>query len=340
MQRLDLAGAQAFLRAGGLVIFPTETVYGLGADARQDAAVAAIYAAKARPSFNPLIVHVGSIDQAAKLAQWSARAQALAEAFWPGPLTLVLPRRSDTGPNKTGPNKTGLSKTGLNKKGLSKIVSAGAATIALRCPGHETARALAAALPLGIAAPSANKSGHLSPTRLAHVEAAFADQPEIGLLTGAAPEPTIGLESTVVDISGSSALILRYGSITAAQLSETLGPVGENQAYLADFSDEQVSSPGQLKRHYAPPLPLLLDQPGAGPGQALLAFGPEVPAATWVYNLSPRGDLAEAAARLFEGLHLLSGTGASAICAMPIPRQDIGIAINDRLARGAVRLGD
>ena len=314
MKTLDFEGAVAALRQGELVAFATETVFGLGADASQDAAVAAIYAAKSRPAFNPLIVHVGDQDQAREIAVWNDRAQALADAFWPGPLTLVLNRRPGTR--------------------LSAIVSAGAPTVALRCPEPEQARALAAALPLGIAAPSANKSGQLSPTRADHLSLAFADHPEIGLLPG--EDPRVGLESTVVDISGPKAAILRKGSVTSDDLAAVIGPIGENEAYLEDFGDEQVSSPGQLKRHYAPPVPLLLNQSAAGPGQALLAFGPDAPAAEWVYNLSAQGDLIEAAARLFEGLHVLGGSGASAICAMPIPNEGIGMAINDRLRRGSV----
>ena len=317
MKQLDFDSAVLALGQGQLVAFATETVYGLGAHAGQDAAVAAIYAAKARPSFNPLIVHVGSIDQAKALGVWNNRADQLAAAFWPGPLTLVLQRKPGSG--------------------LSTIVSAGAQTIALRCPAPEQARALAAAIPHGIAAPSANKSGQLSPTRQAHVLEAFADHPHIGFLPGTDPE--VGIESTVVDISGPASVILRKGFVSLNDLSHVIGEVGEHEAYLEDFGDEQVSSPGQLRRHYAPPIPLLLDQHRVGPGQALLAFGPDVPQAPWVFNLSATGDLTEAAARLFEGLHVLGGSGASAICAMPIPRRGIGLAINDRLNRGAVPAG-
>ena len=316
MHSLDLKAAIAQLHAGGLVVFATETVFGLGADASQDAAVAAIYEAKDRPSFNPLIVHVGDALQAQSLGVWNGQAEALAQAFWPGPLTLVLPK-----------------KAGAN---ISKIVSAGSPNLAIRCPQPLQARQLAAAFPNGIAAPSANKSGELSPTREKHVRMAFADQPEIGFLAG--DRPAVGLESTVIDISGPRALILRQGAVTKMQLAEILGNVGEYERYLDDFRDEQVSSPGQLRRHYAPRVPLLLNQPSAGPGQALLAFGSQVPPAEWVFNLSERGDLIEAAARLFQGLHVLGGSGASAIAAMPIPVAGIGRAINDRLQRGAVPL--
>lgn len=317
MKTHDLASAVTALEAGQLVVFATETVFGLGADAGQDAAVAAIYEAKGRPSFNPLIVHVGDVLQAQSLAEWNDRAEALAQAFWPGPLTLVLPRKATAK--------------------ISPIVSAGSNTIALRCPQPEQARTLAGALASGIAAPSANKSGELSPTREKHVREAFVDQPGVGFLAG--DRPAVGLESTVVDISGPQSLILRQGAVTRTQLTQILGEVGENAQYLEDFGDEQVSSPGQLRRHYAPRIPLLLNQAAAGPGQALLAFGSQVPAAEWVYNLSEAGDVVEAAARLFEGLHVLSGCGASAIAAMPIPREGIGVAINDRLQRGAVPLG-
>ncbi len=317
MEEVGLADAIERLRAGRLVVFATETVYGLGADAGQDRAVAAIYAAKQRPSFNPLIVHVGSVEQAKSLAQWNDRAQQLAHAFWPGPLTLVLPR--------------------LAKSGLSEIVSAGSPTVAIRCPRPAQARELAAALPQGIAAPSANPSGQLSPTRAAHVWEAFHEQADMAFLPG--DDPDVGLESTVIDISGPKAAILRAGGIAQAQIEAVIGEVGLNEAYLEDFSDEQVSSPGQLRRHYAPRVPLLLNQSQPGLGQALLAFGPEAPAAEWVFNLSEQGDLVEAAARLFAGLHVLGGSGASAICAMPIPNEGIGVAINDRLRRGAVPLG-
>lgn len=316
MEEVGLAAAIERLRAGRLVVFTTETVYGLGADAGQDSAVAAIYTAKQRPSFNPLIVHVGSIDQAQTLAQWNNRAEKLAEVFWPGPLTLVLPR--------------------LAKSGLSEIVSACSPTVAIRCPGPTQARELAAALPQGIAAPSANPSGQLSPTRAEHVWEAFGQQSDMAFLSG--DDPEVGLESTVIDISGPKAAILRAGGVSKAQIETVIGEVGLNEAYLEDFSDEQVSSPGQLRRHYAPRVPLLFNQIQAGPGQALLAFGPDAPAAEWVFNLSERGDLVEAAARLFAGLHVLGGSGANAICAMPIPNEGIGVAINDRLRRGAVPL--
>ena len=168
---------------------------------------------------------------------------------------------------------------------------------------------------------------------------AFADQPQIGLLEG--DQPFVGIESTVIDISGAQSLILRQGAVTKTQLMGVIGDIGgigEHETYLEDFGDEQVSSPGQLRRHYAPPIPLLLNQNQALPGQALLAFGAGPPNAPLVFNLSPKGDLVEAAAKLFEGLHVLSGSGASAIAAMPIPNEGIGRAINDRLQRGAVPL--
>lgn len=317
MKELDFASAVRHLQAGELVVFATETVFGLGADAGNDQAVAKIYAAKSRPRFNPLIVHVGSVAQAKKLAHWNDRADQLAAAFWPGPLTLVLPRQTGSG--------------------VSAIVSAGAPTIALRCPAPKQARDLASGLVHGIAAPSANKSGALSPTRADHVRTAFADQPDIGFLPGEVP--SVGLESTVVDLSGPAPLLLRQGAVTQDQLARLIGPIGAHEAYLEDFGDEQVKSPGQLRRHYAPPVPLILDQPNAGPGQALLAFGPAPPTEALVFNLSPEGDVVAAAARLFEGLHVLGGSGAQAICAMPIPREGIGLAINDRLARGAVPVG-
>ena len=312
MKQFTFDQAVAALAKGDLVVFATETVFGLGADAGNDAAVAKIYAVKGRPKFNPLIVHVGHMAHAARLAVWNARAQALAEAFWPGPLTLVLPRREGAK--------------------VSPIVTAGARTIAVRCPGAAQARALAACLPQGIAAPSANKSGLLSPSRAEHVR--LGDQPDLGILAG--QEPTVGLESTVVDLSQPRAQILRHGGIVQRQIEAVIGQVQDPEVHLEDLSDEQVRSPGQLRRHYAPPIPLLLNRRSADPGQALLAFGPSVPPAPLVYNLSATGDLVAAAARLFEGLHVLSGSGADAIAAMPIPETGMGAAINDRLRRGAV----
>ena len=316
MQTLNFEQAVEALQNDQLVIFPTETVYGLGANAASDEAVARIYEAKGRPSFNPLIVHVSGQDQASTLGIWGHRAGALANAFWPGPLTIVLPQKSESK--------------------VSTIVTAGSENIALRCAAREQVRKLADKLPSGVAAPSANKSGLLSPSRAAHVMDSFNDVSWIGYLSG--EEPNIGLESTVIDISGPNAQILRHGAVTKAQLERVIGQVTENQKYLEDFSDEQVSSPGQLRRHYAPPIPLFLNQLHVFPGQALLAFGSDVPNASLVYNLSYQGDLVEAASRLFEGLHVLSGSGADAICAMPVPNEGIGRAINDRLARGAVPL--
>ncbi len=316
MKQFTFDQAVAALGNGDLVVFATETVFGLGADAGDDAAVAKIYAVKERPRFNPLIVHVGDTAHAARLAVWNARAQALAETFWPGPLTLVLPRHEGAK--------------------VSPIVTAGARTIAVRCPGAAQARALAACLPQGIAAPSANKSGLLSPSRAAHVR--LGDEPDLGILAG--QEPTVGLESTVVDLSQSSARILRHGGIVQHQIEAVIGEVQSQEAQLdahtEDLGDAQVRSPGQLRRHYAPPIPLLLNRRSAAPGQALLAFGPSVPPAPLVYNLSATGDLVAAAARLFEGLHVLSGSGACAIAAMPIPEEGMGVAINDRLRRGAI----
>ena len=314
MKTLDFEQAVQAINKGDLVAFATETVFGLGADASQDKAVARIYTVKGRPSFNPLIVHVGNVAHASRLALWNDRAAALASLFWPGPLTLVLPLK--------------------DKAKLSAIVTAGARTVAVRCPADDQARDLAARIPMGIAAPSANKSGQLSPSREKHVRKSFVNFPEIGFLPGSIP--VVGLESTVIDLSNPKAQILRHGGITQAQIERIIGPVHERPTYLEeDFADKKVSSPGQLRSHYAPSIPLFLNQSSAAPGHGLLAFGPKVPDAPWIYNLSSKGDVVEAASRLFEGLHVLSASGAQAISAMPVPNTGIGAAINDRLRRGA-----
>ncbi len=294
--------AAALLRAGELVALPTETVYGLAADARQGEAVAGIFAAKGRPAFNPLIVHVPSADAARAHVEWSQAAERLASAFWPGPLTLVLPLTEG--------------------HGIASLVTAGLDTLALRCPAHPVAQDLLLAFGGPLAAPSANPSGKISPTEAAHVLAGL-DGRIAAVLDGGAAE--IGLESTIVSLAGPPRL-LRHGSITREALEVALGaPVAE------DVTPAAVQAPGQLSSHYAPDAPLRLAARAAEPGEALLGFG-DAEGAT--LNLSPSGDLREAAANLFAMLRELDKTAAR-IAVSPIPAKGIGIAINDRLKRAA-----
>ena len=296
--------AAAILRHGGLVAFPTETVYGLGADATNGEAVAAIFAAKQRPQFNPLIVHVKDCAEAEALVEFTPHARELAEAFWPGALTLVLPRRSDCP--------------------LSLLVSAGLDTVALRVPSHPTAKALIAAAGKPIAAPSANVSGHVSPTTAAHVAEEFGGKVDFILDGG---PTTIGIESTVIGFEGNTPVLLRPGGVARDTIERIAGP-------LAMPSDTKIQSPGQLESHYAPRAKLRLNAHDAQPGEALLAFGADAPGAA--LNLSWSGDLNEAAANLFAMLRSLD-KGAYAIAIMPIPYEGLGEAINDRLARAAAR---
>lgn len=298
--------AAAILRRGGLVAFPTETVYGLGADATNSDAVAAIFAAKRRPRINPLIVHVTDLEAAETHATFDVAARRLAEAFWPGPLTLVLPRRKGCA--------------------LSLLVSAGLDTVALRVPAHRTAAALLAETRRPIAAPSANPSGRITATSAEHVAADLRHAADLILDDGAAP---LGMESTVIGWRDGHALMLRPGAIARDALEAVAGP-------LAASAEGHVSSPGQLASHYAPRALLRLNAEATHPGEALLAFGPQVPAGYGAMrNLSPRGDLREAAANLFAMLRALDGEGAKAIAVMPVPEEGLGEAINDRLRRAA-----
>jgi L-threonylcarbamoyladenylate synthase len=300
--------AAALLRAGELVAFPTETVYGLGADATNDNAVAAIFAAKDRPRFNPLIVHVASTDDAARLIDLGETGAALAAAFWPGALTLVGKRRPACG--------------------LSLLVSAGLDTAAVRVPSHAIAHDLIAAAGVPVAAPSANPSGTLSPTAAEHVARALAGRVAVVLDGGPS---AIGLESTVVDVSGARPTILRPGGIAAEDIEAVTGRLA--------VAGAEIKSPGMLERHYAPSRPLRLNASAAEPGETLLAFGPNVPedAPADALNLSPDGDLVEAAANLFSMLHALDRAGTGPIAVMPIPETGLGAAINDRLRRAAAR---
>jgi len=309
----NIVEAAALLRAGALVAFPTETVYGLGGDATNDAAVAAIYAAKGRPTFNPLIVHVADLAAAEKLAIVHERARQLAAGFWPGPLTLVLPRRADSG--------------------LSLLLSAGLDTVAIRCPDHPVARKLLIAANRPIAAPSANRSTEISPTTAAHVADSFAAAPNGPALILDAGACAVGLESTVLDLSDGAPTLLRPGGVTAEQLSALIGPV--RRAHHGDLGDAARPSPGMMARHYAPKRPLRLNAASVASDEALLAFGAPLPGAAKTLNLSARGDLAEAAANLFAMLRSLDEPRFSAIAVMPVPQDGLGLAINDRLARAA-----
>lgn len=306
-----IAEAASALKAGKLVAFPTETVYGLGGDATSDHAVAAIYAAKGRPQFNPLIVHVHSLEQAQGLARFNDAALALAAHFWPGPLTLVLPRRSDCP--------------------LSLLVSAGMDTVAIRMPAHPLAQALLRECGLPLAAPSANRSGKISPTRAQHVRDDLGDRIAMVLDGG---ECSVGIESTVVGLSGGAPVILRPGSIAPEALSAVL------DTQVAYHQSGGILAPGMLASHYAPNARMRLNATTASAGEALLAFGANVPGgASHTLNLSPAGNLREAAANLFAMLRTLDATGAGTIAVMPIPETTaeaaLAYAINDRLLRAA-----
>jgi len=296
------------LRGGGLVAFPTETVYGLGGDATDGKAVARIFAAKGRPSFNPLIVHVAERSWVAKLAETDARFEKLSAAFWPGPLTLVL-RRSKDCP-------------------ASELVSAGLDTIAVRMPDHKVAQDLLRAVDRPLAAPSANASGTVSPTLAKHVDSSLGAKVDLVIDGGAC---RVGLESTVLDLSEEAATILRPGAITAEQIAAIIGPVK-----ISHEDPAAPKSPGQLASHYAPALPLRLNATQATAGEVLLGFGP----GEATLNLSQAGDLVEAAANLFAMLRTLDDASKfKAIAVAPIPATGIGIAINDRLARAATPRG-
>lgn len=301
-----IAAAAACLKAGGLAAFPTETVYGLGADATDDRAVARIFAAKGRPTFNPLIVHGPGLEALRPLAVWDVRAEAVAAAFWPGPLTLVLPRAADCP--------------------VSPLASAGLETLALRVPSHPVACELLEAVGLPVAAPSANRSNALSPTAAAHVLASLGDAVDLILDGGPC---AVGLESTVVDLSGPVPLLLREGGLPREALLRHLPDL------TAPAKGAAIASPGMLAKHYAPDCPLRLNAQDVRPGEALLAFGPNAPAAEQVHNLSETGDLVEAAANLFRYLHALNGLKPAGVAVMPIPETGLGRAINDRLRRAA-----
>ncbi len=303
-----IAKAAGLIRRGGIVAFPTETVYGLGADATNETAVRRVFEVKGRSPSNPLIIHVSGIAAAARLADMTNLARQLAERFWPGPLTLVVERRPDSG--------------------LSPLTTAGLPTVALRAPAHPIARDFLEQADCPIAAPSANKSGRISPTSADHVRWQLGDA--VDMIVDGGP-CRIGLESTVLDLAGPTPAILRPGGISKEALEEVAGT-------LADPEQSALRrSPGTQARHYAPKAALRLNATDARPGEAYLAFGPCNLTAEKTRNLSPSGDLAEAAAKLYCMLIDLDQSGATTIAVAPIPDQGLGAAINDRLRRAARR---
>ena len=308
-----IAEAGHLIRSGALVAFPTETVYGLGADATNGEAVARVFDAKGRPAFNPLIVHVLDLEAAEAIGLFSPMARGLAQAFWPGPLTLVVPRRDEAG--------------------VSDLVSAGLSTIALRAPDHPVARALLSAAQRPIAAPSANRSGHVSATRAEHVSADLGDKAAVILDGG---PTTRGLESTVLSLAGETPVLLRPGAITAEAIEEVVGKALARRPENGGVP----TSPGQLQSHYAPRARLRLNASTWQPDDAVLAFGTVAShPARGMVNLSPSGDLVEAAANLFAALRELDASGAETIAVTPISAHGLGEAINDRLERAAAPRG-
>ena len=311
-----MAAAARCLADGGLVAFPTETVYGLGADASNAAAVARLYRAKGRPSFNPLIAHVGDLRAAQRIARFDATAIALAQAFWPGPLTLVLPKTSDCA--------------------VADLATAGLDTVAVRVPAHPVAREILRAFGGPVVAPSANLSGHVSPTTAAHVHDDLAGRIDLIVDGGAV---AVGVESTIVGCFDAPVL-LRPGGLPRAEIERVLGRALLLPPEVADGESGQPLAPGMLASHYAPRTRLRLNAIRIEPGEALLAFGshavPGVDALSVVMNLSPRGDLDEAAVHLFGYLRELDTKGVRAIAVMSVPQHGLGEAINDRLRRAAM----
>jgi L-threonylcarbamoyladenylate synthase len=311
-----IARAAALLRQGALVAFGTETVYGLGADAADDRAVAGIFAAKERPRFNPLICHYADANAAFADVVANDAARGLAAAFWPGPLTLVLPRQ---------PACT-----------VSLLCSAGLETLAVRVPAPDVARSLLREVDRPIAAPSANRSGHVSPTTARHVLDELSGRIAAVLDSGAC---AVGLESTVLDLSSAQPTLLRPGGVTIEAIEAAIGPVHR----FDGSASSDLRSPGMLASHYAPKVPVRLDAVDAHGEEALLAFGQPIVGAGAIFNLSETGDLTEAAARLFAGLRRLDAQcawlGLARIAVMKVPNEGLGLAINDRLRRAAAPRG-
>jgi L-threonylcarbamoyladenylate synthase len=308
---MSIAQAARLILAGELVAFPTETVYGLGGDATNERAVAAIFEAKGRPQFNPLISHVLGPDEAKRLVRWSDTADKLAARFWPGPLTLVLPRAKESP--------------------IALLATAGLDTVAVRAPAHPLAQALIRAVGRPLAAPSANRSGAVSPTRVEHVAESLGDRVKMILDGGPC---AVGLESTVLDLTTAPPTLLRPGGATREAIEAVIGPIALSDAIPT--GDVARKSPGQLASHYAPARPVRLNASTVAADEGLLAFGRDVPSgALLTLNLSPRGELAEAAANLFAMLRALDRPGIGRIAVMPIPQTGLGLAINDRLRRAA-----
>lgn len=307
----DVEAAAKLIRDGELVALPTETVYGLGADATNERAVAKIFEAKGRPKFNPLISHVTGAEEAKRYVRWNDTAEKLAAKFWPGPLTLVLPR-AEASP-------------------IALLTTAGLDTVAIRAPDHPLAQALIRTAGRPIAAPSANRSGSVSPTRAEHVRDSLGDRVKMILDGGPC---TVGVESTVLDLTTARPTLLRPGGATREAIEAVIGPIAVSDALPS--GDAPLKSPGQLASHYAPSVPVRLGATAVAADEGLLAFGPSPPpGARATLNLSPTGDLAEAAANLFAHLRALDAQRPSRIAVMPIPEAGLGLAINDRLRRAA-----
>jgi L-threonylcarbamoyladenylate synthase len=311
-----IARAAALLREGALVSFGTETVYGLGADATNAQAVAAIFAAKGRPHFNPLICHYAEAEAAFAHVEVNSVAQQLAAAFWPGPLSLVLPRRAACP--------------------VALLAGAGLETLAVRVPAPVSTRDLLHAVGRPVAAPSANRSGQVSPTTARHVLDGLAGRIAAVLDSGPCP---VGVESAVLDLSGDRPFLLRPGGVTVEAIEALIGPIAHGIPHAVAEASRTLRSPGLMVSHYAPALPVRLDATEVGADEALLAFGAPIAGAGACFNLSARGDLTEAAARLFDGLRWLDTEGARRglvrIAVMTVPTEGLGRAINDRLQRAA-----
>jgi len=305
----NIRAAAKVLRQGGLIAFPTETVYGLGCDATNGEAVAMVFAAKDRPRFNPLIVHVKDTAAAREIVDFNGMAEHLARAFWPGALTLVLGRRDER---------------------VSLLVSAGLETLAVRVPHHPVAQALLEEAAVPVAAPSANRAGRISPTAAGHVVFSLPGPDDGGpemILDGGPCQ--VGVESTVIDLSAGAPTLLRPGGIAPEDIEALIGPLAQPSA----TDGEAKKSPGMMDRHYAPELPLRLDATKPRGGEALLAFGPLPPGTEEAMNLSPTGDLREAASNLFSMIRTLDGPPFTGIAVMAVPDVGLGRAINDRLQR-------
>lgn len=307
---LSIQDAAAFLKQGYLVAIPTETVYGMSAIATSATAVADIYGLKKRPVFNPLISHVSSLEEAQRYGDFSPLAVKLAQAFWPGPLTLVVTHKSASS--------------------LCDLVTAGLATVALRVPAHDLVRQLIQAVGVPLAAPSANPSESISPTSAHHVAAAFKGDPRLAMILDGG-FCAIGIESTILDVSGNQPVLLRPGGVTVEAIEALVGPI------LTETNPDILKAPGQMKRHYAPQKSLRLNVVDPETQEGMLLFGPQTRSYDFSLNLSPKGNLSEAACNLFHMLRTLDQGSALSLGVQPIPNHGLGFAINDRLTRAAYR---